>query len=191
MTIEPDLHVEPVVLLHSSDELMQSFPELVSRHQGRVYRFLLRLVGHREDAYELAQETFLQAYRSLPEFRGEALFSTWLLGIAANLARNHMNRSPERRFAFLRHDELDEMETGRYTDCPSVQIAQDDRLRAIQRAVQALPDELRAPLALEGYDYATAAVILDIPMGTLKSRMNRARRELRATLSEYRGLAYA
>ena len=191
MTIKPDVQAVPVVPLYTGDVLIQKFPELVAQHQGRVYRFLLRLVQHEADANDLAQETFLQAYRGLSQFRGNALFSTWLLGIAANLARNHNQRSPERRFAFLPYDELSESETEQYTECPSVQVAQDDQLRAVQRAVQALPDELSAPLVLvtlEGYNYVTAANILGIPLGTLKSRVNRARRELRATLSEYRGV---
>lgn len=164
----------------------ESFNAIVLRHQARVQRFLLRHTQQSDDAQDLAQETFVQAYLKLPAWRGDARFSTWLLGVALNLARNHANRSPRLRHA---HVELDDEIRGRDlvdTHDPCQALADSARHAAMQAAINALPAELREPLvlvAIEGLAYDETALLLGIPAGTLKSRLNRARRRLRATLA--------
>lgn len=165
-----------------------SFNAIVQRHQARVHRFLLRHTQHADDALDLAQETFIQAYLKLPAWRGEARFSTWLLGVALNLARNHANRSPRLRHAHVELD--DEARAGELVDThdPCQALAQSARHAAMQRAIDALPTELREPLvliAIEGRAYEETATLLGIPGGTLKSRLNRARRVLRASLADH------
>lgn len=166
------------------------FTELVIRHQPRVRRFLLRHTQQPDDVADLTQETFVQAYLKLPSWRAEAKFSTWLIGIALNLARNHANRSPHLRHVHGTLSEQDEatiISTGRD---PERAFAESSRYHAVLAALGELPAELRLPLtliALEDIPYDQAAVLLAIPIGTLKSRLNRARRLLRATL-EHHGL---
>ncbi|MGV2290476.1 sigma-70 family RNA polymerase sigma factor [Trinickia sp. YCB016] len=166
------------------------FTELVIRHQPRVRRFLLRHAQQPDDVADLTQETFVQAYLKLPSWRAEAKFSTWLIGIALNLARNHANRNPHLRHVHGTLDEDDEATGPSNSHDPERTFAESSRHHALLAALGQLPTELRLPLtliALDDIPYDQAAVVLAIPIGTLKSRLNRARRLLRKTL-EHHGL---
>ncbi|OSM01691.1 putative ECF subfamily RNA polymerase sigma-24 factor [Magnetofaba australis IT-1] len=151
----------------------------------RVYRFILRQIPLAEDAEELTQETFLEAHRKLRAFQGQSLFSTWLLGIANNLARNFRSRAPQFRYQMvddeaLRHHASNEPD-------PETIAASDARMAALQHALSQLPEELYQPLALislEGLGYEEAAQICDLSLSALKTRIFRARKKLRALLTE-------
>lgn len=165
-----------------------SFMGIVVRHQNRVHRFLLRHAQQPDDALDLTQETFIQVYLKLSMWRGEARFSTWLLGVALNLARNHANRTPHLRHGHLALDDGDVTQDLVDMHDPSQAYAENARHTAMLAAIGALPDELREPLvliAIEGVPYEETAVLLEIPIGTLKSRLNRARRQLRETLADH------
>lgn len=164
------------------------FMPLVRRHQSRVHRFLLRHTQHADDAQDLTQDTFFQAYLKLAHWRGDARFSTWLIGIALNLARNHANRSPHLRHGHVALDAQAPALALMAPHEPSQTYAENARHRAMQRAMAALPQALRDPLmlvAMDGVAYDETAVRLGLPMGTLKSRIHRARRQLRSTLAEH------
>jgi RNA polymerase sigma-70 factor (ECF subfamily) len=164
------------------------FTEIVIRHQPRVKRFLSRHTQQLEDAADLTQETFVQAYLKLPNWRGKAKFSTWLIGIALNLARNHANRSPNLRHVHGAFSENDEAIDKGFGYDPERAFAENSRQHALLAALGQLPVELRMPLtliALDDIPYDEAAVVLAIPIGTLKSRLNRARRLLRQTLEPH------
>lgn len=166
----------------------ERFDVLVQRHHARVHRFLLRHTQQPEDALDLAQDTFLQAYLKLPAWRGDSRFSTWLLGVALNLARNHANRSPRLRHVHVALDDAGHRADLVDRDDPARMLAQRARHAAIEAGIAALPAELRAPLllvAVEGRSYEEALALLQIPAGTLKSRLNRARRQLRAALADH------
>ncbi|MCB2102154.1 MAG: sigma-70 family RNA polymerase sigma factor [Rhodobacterales bacterium] len=159
----------------------QAFAALVAGLRDRVYRFVLRQVPRAEDAEDLTQETFLEAYRSLARFRGESRFSTWVLGIALNLARNHRSRRPEYRYRMVSDEAL-----GGLAD-PAAGPHEDSRTAALARALDAglaaLPGDQREALtlvALDGLSYAEAAQVLDLPLGTVKTRVFRARAALKA-----------
>ena len=161
-----------------------AFDELVRLHHLRVWRFILKSVANPHDAEELAQETFLAAWRNFASFRGDAQFSTWLLGIALNLARNHCNRSPARREVELPEaDQLDALFSE--AQDPYEQMRLKQQLQALQNALAQLPNELREAITLvrlEGLSLEEAALLLDIPLGTIKSRLSRARSRLNEEL---------
>ena len=168
----------------------ERFALLVTRYQVRVTRFILRYEYNADDAEDLAQETFLQAFRALPGFNCQSRFSTWLTGIAFNLLKNHIGRTPTKRHTHLDHDEQPEDACGVAAADPAREYAHGQLLRAMERAVAALPEEMRDAIVLvaaEGLSYGEAAAMLGVPTGTLKSRLCRARMQLVGALQEYRG----
>lgn len=166
------------------------FPALVREHQARVYRFLLKRLNNPDDAAELTQETFCQAFRLRHSFRGEAQVSSWLLGIALNLARNFVTRTPTRRFAHLSDDALVDME-GDVAD-PERQTSARRLALRLAEVLETLSAEMRDAftlVCLEGLSYEQAAEILAVPIGTVRSRLSRARTLVRAAVEEREAVA--
>lgn len=156
------------------------FGELVTRHRDRVYRFVVVKIKDRTVAEDLAQDTFVEAYRSLARFDGRSRFSTWLCGIALNITRNYLNRAPERKYSFASDAVMDTMASP--ASSPLDDTLHAERLETLRRLLDGLPDDLREPLLLVTLDelsYEEAGRLLGIPAGTVKSRVFRARRELR------------
>lgn len=170
--------VEAVSAVLSGDP--ERFGELVKRHRDRVYRFVLLKVNDRTVADDLAQDTFVEAYRSLARFDGRSRFSTWLCGIALNITRNYVNRAPERKYRFDSADVMDNMASASLS--PLQETLRAEQMALLCRALDALTPDLREPLLLVTLDelsYEEAGRLLGIPAGTVKSRVFRARRELR------------
>lgn len=166
----------------------EQFSLLVIRHQQRVLRFILKYEHNVDDAEDLAQETFLQAFRALPSFNYQSRFSTWLTGIAFNLIKNHINRTPTKQYAHVDIDEQQER-IGAVADNPVEECERSQMFAAMAQAFDALPVEMRDAMALvvsAGLSYDEAATTLGLPVGTLKSRLCRARLQLTDTLGEYR-----
>jgi len=158
----------------------ERFGELVVRYSERIYRFVVVKVKDRTVAEDLAQDAFVEAYRSLARFDGRSRFSTWLCGIALNITLNYLNRSPERKYSFASDAAMDTMASP--ASSPLDDTLRAERLGTLQRLLDALPDDLRDPLLLVTLDelsYEEAGRLLGIPAGTVKSRVFRARRELR------------
>jgi RNA polymerase sigma-70 factor (ECF subfamily) len=151
-----------------------AFGALVRRHQDRLYHTVFRLVGSAEDAQDVVQEAFLSAYQSLDGFKGDALFFTWLYRIAVNEAL----RGRKRR-TFANADALPEVEAP-----PPVPPEEDvPTLATLEKLLRKLSDEFRSIVVLrdiEGLAYTEIAETLEIPIGTVESRLFRARQELRA-----------
>ena len=167
----------------------EQFALLVTRYQERVIRFILKYEYNVHDAQDLAQETFLQAFRALPSFNCQSRFSTWLTGIAFNLLKNHISRTPTKRHVHLDIDEQPEGVFGFVGDDPAREYERSELLRATQQALTALPQEMRDAIVLvasEGLSYDEAAAMLNVPVGTLKSRLCRARMQLADALREHR-----
>lgn len=163
----------------------QAFADLVSRLEGRVFRFILRQVSGGPEAEDLTQDTFLEVYRNIHRFRGASKFSTWVMGIALNISRNYRTRAPERRYHFQSDEVLETVDDGAAS--PRRQVEVGEQLRAVQSGIDALPDDLRESLvlvALEGMSYEQAAEVADVPIGTVKNRVFRARKGLRDILAE-------
>lgn len=176
----PDLHCTDCQLVEAAlAGDAQAYRALVERHERRIYRFLLRHVVCADEAEDLAQETFLQAYRSLAKYNGEAKFTTWVIGIALNVARNHHNRSREPAAGNGGDVEVEELAA---TVADVMETVHQARiLRAVQLAILELPQEQRdcvSLVALEGLSYDEASRALGVPIGTIKSRLARARAKL-------------
>ena len=153
-----------------------AFSELVARYQDRIYRFLVRLTRSPDDALELTQETFLSAYQALARWRPDARFTTWLFRIARNQAFDWLRRRKRVEFVALE----DEQDFGFADPAPPPDAALEtvQRLRGLERALGRLSTEHREILLLreiEGMSYEDIADVLDISLGTVKSRIARAR----------------
>lgn len=157
------------------------FDALVREHREAVYRIAARMTRRHEDADDLVQETFLRAYQSLGQFRGDSTASTWLYRIVTNLALNHLRR----RARFQRFATLFRRETDAVSQEP---VDADETKRAVRVALDSLPASQRAVVVLfdmEGLSAAEISGILDVPEGTVRSRLHHARRHLRKRLSRY------
>jgi len=159
------------------------FRALVQEHRKPLFRFVLRNVGSPADAEDIAQQAFVEAYRALPGFRGESELSTWLYGIAMNLVRNYLNRAPHRVRKFESDDVLAGLESG--TDGPETLIHRFELMTRLYAAVGTLSEDLKQTfllVAIEGRSYQEASEILSVPIGTIRSRLFRAREALKAGL---------
>lgn len=166
-----------------------AYEVLVKEHYQRVLRFQMKWVRNQADAQDLAQETFFAAWKKIGSFRNESKFSTWLLGIALNLARNHRNRGPAKHEAELPEDDHLEALLGSGT-APPDQLQDRQTLTALDRALARLPTEMREVtvlVRLEGMALQEVADLLAVPLGTVKSRLSRARVQLALELKDYLG----
>jgi len=170
-----------------------AFEPLVARREGEIYRLCARMLRHPDDATDATQEAFLRAYRGLRAFRGEASFRTWLTGIAINVCRNRLTSVAtrmDRRSVGLSSEDPATGEP-RTLDPPDPhpdpeRAARGAELgRAIQAALATLAPEFREALLLremQGMEYEEMAETLACPVGTVKSRLSRARSALREAL---------
>ncbi|HEX8202043.1 MAG TPA: sigma-70 family RNA polymerase sigma factor [Isosphaeraceae bacterium] len=164
----------------------EAFGELVRRHQGRLYPTILRLTGCAEDAHDLLQDAFLRAYEKLGRFHGESSFYTWLYRIAVNLALSgRRRRRTTLRLSGTRRDApIDPPDDPEQSD-PTLPLERAERSARIQEALNALAPDHRAVVVLKEFDglrYEEVAAVLGIPVGTVRSRLHRARGELRQRL---------
>jgi RNA polymerase sigma-70 factor (ECF subfamily) len=167
---------------------------LVERYQDRVYNLVLRMIGRPEDAADITQEVFLRAIEHIGRFRQKAQVFTWLFRIAVNLAVSRRRRDQRVRFVSLDGASSGGTESGEpqsmdpigsREDRPDDAAERDEQNRRVAQAVAELDEEFRAVLVLkdiEGLDYRQIADVLDLPLGTIKSRLHRARNELRVRL---------
>lgn len=164
-----------------------AFEALVMRYQTRMVNYAVAMVHDQGIAEDVAQETFVRAWRGLDRFRGESSFKTWLYRIASNVARTHLDRRGRQARVGDRSldDDAERLQAG---DVPSAAPDAETALvtrDTIDRALAELPEELRLALVLrdvEGLDYKEIAVVTGAPIGTVESRIFRARRRLRGLL---------
>jgi RNA polymerase sigma-70 factor (ECF subfamily) len=150
-----------------------AFGKLVARHERRIYGLCLRVLGSREDAEDATQEAFLAALRRAASFRSEAAFSTWLFRIAINAAIDQARRRGRARAVPLEADEFAAVAPSGGDPGGAVADAV-----TVQAALQRVSEDFRAALVLcdlYGFPYAQVAEILEVPVGTVKSRLFRAR----------------
>lgn len=172
-----------VDLARTGDE--NAFAALVRQHQDQLYRVALRMVGDSQDAQDVVQDAFLQAWQHLPGFRGQAQFSTWITRILLNRCANVIRA---RRPAGPLPESDAEPRLPRTPSAEAVAVAA-QRRDAVRSAVSSLPDHHRVPLVLStfgGYSYAETGRILGISEGAAKVRAHRARRALAQVLQEWR-----
>ena len=162
-----------------------AFDLLFGRYQRRICGLVARHVRDPEEVEDVAQEAFIKAFRALPKFRGESAFYTWLYRIAINTARNHeitrSRRPPGVDIDVEDAQFMDGADRLIDTESPDAAASRDELAVAIEQAVAALPDDLRSALALrefEGLSYEQIAAVMESPVGTVRSRIFRAREAL-------------
>ena len=170
-----------------------AFGQLVQKYQDRLYNTVVHVVGNAEDAKDVVQEAFVQAFLKLESFQRASAFYTWLYRIAFNVAVTHCRRRGAMRSAertalaegHLRNS--DEEHSQSAADGPSERLEREERCRQVRHAISQLAEEHRVVLVLREMDgccYETIAEILGLPVGTVRSRLHRARMQLREQLKE-------
>ena len=159
-----------------------AFDLLVLKYQHKVVNLVMRYVRDPELSQDIAQEAFIKAYKALPRFRGDSAFYTWLYRIAVNTAKNHLAAQRRRPMDI----ELDLQDPEQYdlhaklreTDTPEGITLSDELRETVERAIAALPEDLRMAIVLrefEGMSYEEIAQTMECPVGTVRSRISRAR----------------
>lgn len=163
----------------------EAFGQLVTRHQDRLFNSLVRITGSYDDAADVLQDAFLQAFLKLQSFRGASKFSTWLYRVAMNVAFSKQRR----RRTTVSLDQTKESlgaEPACLDDRPEEAMLSRERVEQVQAALADLGDEHRQILVLreiDGFAYEEIAEILDLPVGTVRSRIFRARGQLKEKLA--------
>ena len=159
-----------------------AFDILVLKYQHKIVKLVMRYVRDAEEAQDVAQEAFLKAYRALPSFRGDSAFYTWLYRIAINTAKNYLVAQRRRPLDY----ELDLQDPDQYemhgrlkeSDTPEGLLLSEEVQAAITKAIDHLPDDLRTAIILrelDGMSYEEIAQTMECPVGTVRSRIFRAR----------------
>jgi RNA polymerase sigma-70 factor (ECF subfamily) len=166
-----------------------AFDLLVLRYQHKVVKLVARLLRDPTEAEDVAQESFVKAYRALGSFRGDSAFYTWLYRIAVNTARNTMasrQRRPLDYEADLSESEQSVVESRmRHGDTPEAAVLSDEIHSTVNSAIEALPEDLRTAIILrevEGLSYEEIAEAMECPVGTVRSRIFRAREAIDRSL---------
>lgn len=171
-----------------------AFDVLVLKYQHKIVKLVMRYVHDQAEALDVTQEAFIKAYRALPKFRGDSAFYTWLYRIAINTAKNHIVAMKRRPMEY----DLDLQESGGYEtpthlrdyDSPERIVQRDELREAVQSSINALPEELRDAIVLreiEGMSYEEIATAMNCPVGTVRSRIFRARDAIDKAIRAYNG----
>ena len=179
------------LMSHFQMGTVEAFDILVSRYKDPLTNYIYRFLGDMKECEDLLQETFLRVYRNRHSYRRIAKFSTWLYTIAGNLARSEYRKRKRRRLYSLqsvnRDDEEYEVEIPDETFAPDKHTDSTIQDRYIQEALKQIPEEFREVVVLRDVQqlaYEEIAEITGLPMGTVKSRINRGRTKLQQLLSE-------
>jgi RNA polymerase sigma-70 factor (ECF subfamily) len=167
----------------------RAFDLLVMKYQHRIMKVLSRYMYDQHEVQDLAQEAFIKAYRALPNFRGDSAFYTWLYRIAINTAKNHLVAQGRRPPG----DDIDAADAEQYDGesalkdyaSPERELLKDEIQRVVADAINELPDDLKTAITLrelEGMSYEEIAEAMDCPIGTVRSRIFRAREAIDAKL---------
>jgi RNA polymerase sigma-70 factor (ECF subfamily) len=161
-----------------------SFGQLVGMYQDRLFNTMVHSIGSREEAEDVVQDAFVQAYLKLATFKGNSGFYTWLYRIAFNVRISRRRRKrPEVSIDAAR--EATGQDPAGFVDPPSENLERAERVAQVQAALAQLSEEYRTVLVLremEGCCYETISQLLDLPVGTVRSRLHRARSQLREVL---------
>ncbi len=160
----------------------QAFNVLAQKYQHKILKLISRYIHDQTEALDVAQETFIKAYRALPNFRGDSSFYTWLYRIGLNTAKNHLAALSRR----LPDSDIDAQDAERYDidsrlkdhDSPEALAMRDEIERTIFAAMEELPEDLHTAITLrefKGLTYEEVAEVMDCPIGTVRSRIYRAR----------------
>ncbi|MGB0965869.1 MAG: RNA polymerase sigma factor RpoE [Litorivicinus sp.] len=181
MRINPD-DPDEILVSQAGQGNARAFEFLVKKYQHRVLALIGRYVRDHSEAQDVAQDSFIRAYRALPKFRGDSQFYTWLYRIAVNTAKNHLvakgRRLPEVDVDINDAELFDSGDGLRSHDTPEANTSRDRLEQAVRQAIAELPEDLRVALTLrelESRSYEEIAEIMSCPVGTVRSRIFRAR----------------
>ncbi len=166
-----------------------AFDVLVLKYQQKVVNLVMRYVRDQHTAMDISQEAFIKAYKGLQNFRGDSAFYTWLYRIAINTAKNHLvtmsRRLPANDIDAQEAEQYDSADALRDGGNPETEMQKDEVHQAIISAIEQLPDDLRTAISLreiEGLSYEEIADAMDCPIGTVRSRIFRARESIEAKI---------
>jgi RNA polymerase sigma-70 factor (ECF subfamily) len=177
VTLDPQ---EASLIARSQRGDLQAFDRLVAVHEDRIYHAAYRVTGNADDARDAAQETFLKAFRALPRYRHESAFSTWLHRIAVNAALDLVRRRPQ-----VPPLSLEDVALPAAAGNPEPEAERSELQRRVHQALGWLAPDHRVIIVLrdlQGLAYEEVAEVLRIPIGTVRSRLSRAREALRELL---------
>ncbi len=180
MTSNAEADLKLVERVKNGDK--KAFDLLVLKYQQKVANIISRYIHDSSEVLDVSQEAFIKAYRALPKFRGDSAFYTWLYRIAINTAKNHLaakgRRPPTDDVEAVTAEQMDSGARLKEFDTPEHLLLQDEIARTIRDALNELPDDLRTAISLrelEGLSYEEIAQAMDCPIGTVRSRIFRAR----------------
>jgi RNA polymerase sigma-70 factor (ECF subfamily) len=182
---DPERSDDPAFIARLRQGDARAFEELVRAHQHRVYGVALRMLGSAAEAEEAAQEAFLRAHGALPQFRGDARLATWLYAIVSRLCLTRL-ASSERRA--VRQGEEGLLRLRHPGPGPESAAEQGELDAALHRAIAELPDDRRMVVVLrdlQGLSYEEVAQALGLELGTVRSRLHRARMDLKGKLERF------
>lgn len=169
----------------------RAFDMLVLKYQHKIMGLISRYVHDSDEVQDVAQEAFIKAYRALPRFRGDSAFYTWLYRIAINTAKNHLvSRSRRPPGSDVEIEDAEYFEAGdalRTIETPESALFGAELKAVVERAIGELPDDLRTAVTLREFDglsYEDIADVMDCPVGTVRSRIFRAREAIDKQVSE-------
>ena len=187
--VEPSQQMDHELVARVQRGDSKAFDLLVRKYQHRIVALIGRYVSDWSECQDVAQEAFLRAYRAMGSFRGDAQFYTWLHRIAVNTAKNHLvangRRPPTDDIDVADAEQYDSGIRLRDNDTPERELMRQQMEQTVMRAVEALPEELRTAITLrevEGLSYEEIAARMDCPIGTVRSRIFRAREAIDARL---------
>lgn len=170
----------------------KAFDLLVRKYQNRVMALIYRFIKNRGDVADVAQEAFIKAYRALPQFRGDAQFYTWLYRIAINTSKNYLTARGRRPLVAVGDDMTPEQlaDIVGHTDnaSPERLVATEQMRGIVKKTIDALPDDLRTALLLresDGLSYEEIAEVMECPIGTVRSRIFRAREAVDTAIAPF------
>src|SRR5690606_31447082 len=183
---EPRMDPDAALIARAQEGDTAAFRQIFLRHRENVSRIVFRMLGPSADVEDVVQEVFLNVYRSLPSFRGDSKFSTWLYRLATNVTRMHLRRGRSRpKVADVEVPEAPR--ESRPPDGPDEQLERAERVRALYRLLETLSDKKREVLVLhdlEGVPAKEIAEVMGIPVLTVRTRLFYARKELYAALAD-------
>ena len=175
----------------------KAFELLVTKYQRKLNRLLSRFIRDPSEVEDVAQEAFIKAYRALPSFRGDSAFYTWLYRIAVNTAKNYLVAAGRRAptSTAIDSEEAESFEEGhqlRHMNTPEAELMSKQVAATVNQTMEALPEELRIAITLreiEGMSYEDIAAAMSCPIGTVRSRIFRARETIAARIRPMLGTA--